>query len=30
MRKANKTFREIGAAVNMPHKTVARILERVK
>jgi putative DNA-invertase from lambdoid prophage Rac len=30
MRKKNATFREIGAAFNMRHKTVARILERVK
>ena len=30
MRKKNATFREIGAALNMPYKTVARILERVK
>ena len=30
MRKKNATFREIGAALKLPHKTVARILERVK
>jgi hypothetical protein len=30
MRKANKTLREIGAALDMPHKTVARILDREK
>jgi DNA invertase Pin-like site-specific DNA recombinase len=29
MRKERKTFREIGAAVGMGHKTVARVLERV-
>ena len=28
MRKANKTLREIGTALDMPHKTVARILDR--
>jgi hypothetical protein len=30
MRKANKTLREIGAALGMPHKTVSRILDREK
>ena len=30
MRKANKTLREIGTALNMPFKTVARILDREK
>jgi len=30
MRKANKTLREIGVALDMPHKTVARILDREK
>ena len=30
MRKANKTLREIGAALDMPHKTVACILDREK
>jgi DNA invertase Pin-like site-specific DNA recombinase len=29
MRKEGATFRAIGAEVDMPHKTVARILERV-
>jgi len=30
MREAKATFREIGAEFGMPHKTVARILERVQ
>jgi hypothetical protein len=30
MRKANKTLREIGTALNMPFKAVARILDREK
>jgi hypothetical protein len=30
MRKANKTLREIGAALDMPYTTVARILDREK
>jgi putative DNA-invertase from lambdoid prophage Rac len=29
MRESNATYREIGAAFDMPHKTVARILDRV-
>jgi putative DNA-invertase from lambdoid prophage Rac len=29
MRKAGKTYREIGAAFDIPYKTVARILERL-
>jgi hypothetical protein len=29
MRKKGATYRAIGAEIGMPHKTVARILERV-